>query len=58
MNLRCAGDAILMAEARKTLQRMMDKLNESYKVYKMTINVERTRVMLAGEEGDVGCLVA
>jgi len=42
-NLRYADDGVLVAETRKTLQRMMAKLNEACKVYGMPINVKKSK---------------
>jgi len=48
ISVRYANDAVLIEETRKTLQRMMDKLNVSLesKVDGMVINVKKTKVMI------------
>ena len=39
-NLRYADDAVLVADTKKKLQRLIDKLGESCKVYGMAINIK------------------
>src|SRR6478735_3722092 len=56
-NLRYADDAVLVAETKKALQRMMDKLNEACKVYGMAINVKKTKVMVVCRTGKVKCSI-
>jgi len=56
-NLRYTDDAVLVAETRKALQRMMDKLNESCKVYGMAINVKKTKVMVVSRTGKEMCSI-
>ena len=55
--IRYADDAVLVAETRKALQRMMDKLNESCKVYGMAINVKKTKVMVVSRTGKERCSI-
>jgi hypothetical protein len=38
---RYADDMVLVAEGRKKLQKMIDKLNETCKAYGMEVNVKR-----------------
>ena len=45
-NLRYANDAVLVANSRKKLQKMLDKLNVSCKIYGMAFNVKKTKVMI------------
>ena len=39
-NLRYADDAVLVAEKRRKIQKMIDRLNTTCKAYGMDINVE------------------
>ena len=47
-NLRYADDAVLVADSRKQLQKMLNKLNFSCKIYCMTLNVglKTTKVII------------
>src|SRR3989441_829032 len=45
-DLRYADDAVLMADKRKKIQKMIDRLNKTCKVYGMEINVTKTKVMI------------
>ena len=45
-NLRYADDAVLVANSRKKLQKMLDKLNIACKIYGMALNVKKTKVMI------------
>jgi len=45
-DLRYADDAVLLADKRKKLQKMIDRLNETCKEYGMEINVKKTKVMI------------
>jgi hypothetical protein len=45
-DLRYADDTVLVADGRKKLQKMIDKLNETCKAYGMKINVYKTKVMI------------
>src|SRR2546425_11497129 len=60
-NLRYADDAVLVADKRKNMQEMIDRLNETCKVYGMEINVKKTKVMImngtAKPKGMQRCLV-
>src|SRR5688572_11833559 len=47
-DLRYADDAMLVADKRKKLQKMIDKLNDNCKEYGMDINVKKTKVMVLG----------
>src|SRR5688572_64858 len=47
-DLRYADDAVLVAEKKKKLQKMIDKLNDTCKEYGMDINVKKTKVMVMG----------
>src|SRR3989442_1660151 len=55
-NLRYADDAVLVAEKRRKMQKMIDRLNTTCKAYGMEINVKKTKVMImngtAKTEGD------
>jgi hypothetical protein len=42
-NLRYADDAVLVADKRKKLQTMLDRLNETCKTYGMEINIKRLK---------------
>ena len=42
-DLRYADDAVLVADKKKKLQKMIDKLNDTCKEYGMDINVKRRR---------------
>jgi len=54
-NLRYADDAVLIADSRKKLQRMLNKLNSKCKAYGMSMNVKKTKVMVMSKEGDAQC---
>ena len=43
-NLRYADDAVLVADTKKKLQKMIDKLSETCKVYGMAINVKKPKL--------------
>ena len=45
VDLRYADDAVLVADNRKKMQKMIDRLNETCKAYGMEINVKKTKVM-------------
>ena len=45
-NLRYADHAVLVDNSRKKLQKMLDKLNIACKIYGMTLNVKKTKVMI------------
>ena len=45
-NLRYADDAVLVADKRWKMQKMIDRLNETCKAYGMEINVKKTKVMI------------
>jgi len=45
-DLRYADDAVLLADKRKKMQKMIDKLNDTCKEYGMEINVKKTKVMI------------
>src|SRR6184192_412311 len=48
-DLRYAGDAVLVADKRKKMQKMIDRLNKICKAYGMEINVKKTKVMIMNE---------
>ena len=56
-NLRYADDAVLVADTKKKLQRLIDKLGESCKVYGMAINIKKTKVMVVCKEGKTQCTI-
>ena len=45
-NLRYADDAVLIADSRKKLQRMLNRLNSKCIAYGMAMNVKETKVMV------------
>src|SRR3989441_4708155 len=45
-HLRYADDAVLVAEKRKKMQKMIDRLSTTCKEYGMEINVKKTKVMI------------
>src|SRR3989441_3060460 len=45
-DLRYADDAVLVADKRKKMQKMVDRLNKTCKAYGMEINVKKTKVMI------------
>src|SRR5688572_736253 len=59
-DLRYADDAVLVADKKKKLQKMINKLNDTCKEYGMDINVKKTKVMVMGgdrvENGAQACL--
>jgi endonuclease V-like protein UPF0215 family len=60
-DLRYADDAVWVADKKKKLQKMIDKLNDTCKEYGMDINVKKTKVMVMGgdrvENGSQACLI-
>jgi len=56
-NLRYADDAVLVADTKKKLQRMLDRLGETCKVYGMEMNVKKTKVMVVCKTGKMKCCV-
>src|SRR2546425_3020926 len=48
-DLRYADDAELVADKRKKMQKMVDRLNKTCKTYGMEINVKNTKVMIMNE---------
>src|SRR5688572_3955714 len=58
-DLRYPDDAVLVADKKKKLQKMIDKLNETCKEYGMDINVRKTKVIVVGgdrvENGSQAC---
>src|SRR2546425_12242111 len=44
--LRYADDAVLVADKRKKMQKMIDRLNETCKAYEMEINVYKIKVTI------------
>ena len=49
-DLRYAGDAMLVADKSKNMQKMIDRLNETCKAYGMEINVKKTKVMIMNKK--------
>src|SRR5437867_554821 len=49
-DLRYADDAVLVADKRKNMQKMIDRLNGTCKAYGMEINVKQTKVMIINEK--------
>src|SRR2546425_12941823 len=49
-DLRYADDAVLLADNRKNMQKMIDRLNETCKAYGMKINVKKTKVMIMNKK--------
>src|SRR3989441_9961537 len=49
-NLRYADDAVLVADKRKKMQKMIDRLNEICKEYGMEINVKKTEAMILNKK--------
>ena len=45
-DLRYADDAVLVADKRKKMQNMIDRLSRACKEYGMKINVKKTEVMV------------
>src|SRR5437899_3732975 len=45
-DLKYADDAVLVADKRKNMQKMVDRLNKACKAYGMDINVKQTKVMI------------
>jgi len=56
-NLRYADDAVLVADKKKNMQRLIDKLGEACKVYGMAINIKKTKVMVVCKEGTKQCTI-
>ena len=56
-NLRYADDAVLVADSRKKLQKMLNRLRDRCKVYGMAINVKKTKVMVISKESNVQCRI-
>jgi len=57
-NLRYADDAVLVADSRRKLQDMINRLNEACEEYGMAINVKRTKVMVLGHKEGFKCQIA
>ena len=53
-DLRGADDAVLVADKRKEMQKMVDSLNDTCREYGMEINVKKTNVMIMGIKGERG----
>src|SRR5437868_8158591 len=49
-HLRYADDAVLVADKRKKLQTMLDRLNETCETYGMEINIKKTKVMVLNQK--------
>src|SRR3989442_6973412 len=49
-DLRYADDAVLVADKRKSMQKMIDRLNETCKAYGMEISVKKTKVMIMNKK--------
>src|SRR2546425_13315354 len=49
-DLRYADDAVLVADKRKNMQKMIDRLSETCKTYRMEINVKKTKVMIMNKK--------
>src|SRR2546425_2494155 len=49
-DLRNADDAVLVADKRKNMQKMINRLNETCKAYGMEINVKTTKVMIINKK--------
>src|SRR5437867_8870219 len=49
-DLRSADDAVLVADKRKNMHKMIDRLNETCKAYRMEINVKKTKVMIMNKK--------
>lgn len=52
-DLRYADDAVLVADKRRKMQRMLDRLNASCKEYGMEINIKKTKVMIMNAKGRI-----
>ena len=53
--MRYADDAVLVANSRKKLQKMLDKLNIACKIYGMALNVKKTKVMIVSNSKQEKC---
>ena len=53
MDLRYVDDAVLMADKRKKMQKMIDRLSGTCKEYGMEINVKKTKVMVMNGSGRI-----
>src|SRR5437867_3730406 len=45
-DLRYADDAVLVADKRKRMQKMIDRLHKTCKTYRMEINVKKTKIII------------
>ena len=45
-DLRYADDAVLVADKRKRMQKMIDRLHKTCKIFGMEINVKKTKVII------------
>ena len=52
-DLRYADDAVLVADKKKKMQKMLDRLSETCKEYGMEINVKKTKVMVMNGTGRI-----
>ena len=50
-DIRYADDAVLVVDKRKKLQKMVDSLNDTCRVYGMEINVKKTKSDDNGNKG-------
>ena len=53
-DIRYAADAVLVADKRKRMQKMVNSLNDTCSKYEMEINVKKTKVMIMGIKGGRG----
>jgi len=49
-DIRYADDAVLVADKRKKMQKMADRLIETCKGYEMKINIKKTKVMVMNKK--------
>ena len=51
--MRYADDAVLVADKRKKMQKMLGRLSETCKEYGMEINVKKTKAMVMNGSGRI-----
>src|SRR6185436_1091024 len=52
-DLKYADDAVLVADKRKKMQKMIDRLSKTCKEHGMEINVKKTKVMVMNGSGRI-----
>ena len=56
-DIKYADDAVLVADKRKKMQKMVDSLNDTCREYGVEINVKKTKEMIMGIKGGRGVML-